>query len=126
MDATAASLCMDNNIPIIVFSMAQGNNIVSAVCGENIGTVIRGSIVFTEIYQDAEDRMRKAIDVLKADFNSIRAGRANPALLDRLSIDYYGTPTPVKQLATISAPEPRLLIVQPWDKSIPPKWKRQF
>jgi len=77
--------------------------------------------VFTEIYQDAEDRMRKAIDVLKADFNSIRAGRANPALLDRLSIDYYGTPTPVKQLATISAPEPRLLIVQPWDKSILPE-----
>jgi len=61
--------------------------------------------------------MAKAIAALKSEFNSIRAGRANPSLLDRLTVEYYGTPTPIKQMANISAPEPRLLVIQPWDKT---------
>ncbi|HBI56438.1 MAG TPA: ribosome recycling factor, partial [Firmicutes bacterium] len=65
--------------------------------------------MFDEIYSDAKGRMAKAIDALKTDFNSVRAGRANPALLDRLTVEYYGTVTPVKQMANISAPDPRTL-----------------
>jgi ribosome recycling factor len=64
---------------------------------------------------DAKRRMDKSIEATHHEFNSIRTGRASPALLDRISIDYYGTPTPLKSLASISAPEPRLLVVQPFD-----------
>jgi ribosome recycling factor len=64
---------------------------------------------------DAKRRMDKSIEATHNEFNSIRTGRASPALLDRITIDYYGTPTPLKSLASISAPEPRLLVVQPFD-----------
>lgn len=70
-----------------------------------------------EVHQSIEQKMKKTIEVLKTDLNSIRAGRANPAMLDRLTIDYYGTVTPVKQVAAISAPEPRVLMIQPYDPS---------
>jgi ribosome recycling factor len=64
---------------------------------------------------DAKRRMDRSIEATHNEFNSIRTGRASPALLDRVTIDYYGTPTPLKSLASISAPEPRLLVVQPFD-----------
>jgi ribosome recycling factor len=64
---------------------------------------------------DAKRRMDRSIEATHTEFNSIRTGRASPALLDRISIDYYGTQTPLKSLATISAPEPRMLTVQPFD-----------
>jgi ribosome recycling factor len=64
---------------------------------------------------DAKRRMDKSIEATHHEFNSIRTGRASPALLDRITIDYYGTQTPLKSLASISAPEPRLLVVQPFD-----------
>ncbi len=64
---------------------------------------------------DAKRRMDRSIEATHHEFNSIRTGRASPALLDRISIDYYGTQTPLKSLASISAPEPRLLVVQPFD-----------
>ncbi|MBI2873562.1 MAG: ribosome recycling factor [Firmicutes bacterium] len=61
--------------------------------------------------------MGKTVSTLSKDLATLRAGRATPALLDRITVDYYGTPTPLNQLAGISAPEPRLLVIQPWDKS---------
>jgi ribosome recycling factor len=64
---------------------------------------------------DAKRRMDKSIEATHHEFNSVRTGRASPALLDRVNIDYYGTQTPLKSLASISAPEPRLLVVQPFD-----------
>ena len=64
---------------------------------------------------DAKRRMDRSIEATHNEFNSIRTGRASPALLDRITIDYYGTPTPLKSLASISAPEARLLVVQPFD-----------
>lgn len=73
--------------------------------------------MFEEIRSDAKDRMGKAIDSLKGEFNAVRAGRANPALLDRLTVEYYGVATPLKQMANISAPDPRTLVIQPWDKT---------
>lgn len=67
------------------------------------------------IKSEAEEKMEKSIANLKNEFNSIRTGRANPSLLDRVVVEYYGTPTPLNQLANISAPEPRMLVIQPWD-----------
>jgi len=66
---------------------------------------------------DATQRMDKSVDATHEHFNSVRTGRATPALLDRITIDYYGTPTPLKNLATINAPEPRMLTIQPFDPS---------
>jgi ribosome recycling factor len=73
--------------------------------------------ILEELLADARDRMSKSVDSVRHEFGSVRTGRASPALLDRISVDYYGTATPLKQLATISAPEPRLLTIQPYDKS---------
>jgi ribosome recycling factor len=70
-----------------------------------------------ELLQDADERMAKSVDATRHEFNSVRTGRASPALLDRISVDYYGAATPLNQLATISAPEARLLTIQPYDKS---------
>lgn len=68
----------------------------------------------------AEDRMKKAMDALRRDFSSIRTGRAAPALLDRVMVEYYGTDTPLNQIAGVSAPEARMLMIQPYDRgSIP-------
>jgi ribosome recycling factor len=65
-----------------------------------------------------EGRMTKAVEAFQRELGSIRAGKATPALLDNIRVDYYGTPTPLKQVASVSAPEPRLLIVQPWEKNL--------
>jgi ribosome recycling factor len=69
-----------------------------------------------DVMDDAEIRMGKAIDALRRDLSTIRTGRASPALVDRLTVDYYGSATPLNQLAGISVPEPRLLVIQPWDR----------
>ena len=68
-------------------------------------------------YEKYEGKMEKVIDNLKYEYSSIRAGRANPTVLDKLTVDYYGAPTPINQMAAISVPEPRMLVVQPWDAS---------
>ena len=69
----------------------------------------------SHILETAKTKMEKTKDVLRADLMAIRAGRANPQLLDRITVDYYGTPTPLKNVANISAPEPRVLQINPWD-----------
>jgi ribosome recycling factor len=71
--------------------------------------------MIAELIEDAKRRMDKSVDTTQHEFNTVRTGRAAAALLDRVSIDYYGTATPLKQLATINVPEPRLLTVQPFD-----------
>jgi ribosome recycling factor len=75
------------------------------------------SELIDELLADARDRMAKSVESTRHEFGSVRTGRASPALLDRINVDYYGTSTPLKQLATISAPEARLLSIQPFDKS---------
>ena len=72
-------------------------------------------MTITEIQNNAKTKMEKTKDVLRSDLMAIRAGRANPQLLDRITVDYYGTPTPLKNVANISAPEPRILQINPWD-----------
>jgi ribosome recycling factor len=69
-----------------------------------------------DVMDDAEVRMGKAIDALRRDLATIRTGRASPSLVERLPVDYYGSSTPLNQLAGISVPEPRMLVIQPWDR----------
>ncbi len=70
-----------------------------------------------DVLSSAEDKMKKAVEALRRDLTTIRTGRASPALIEHLEIEYYGSHTPLNQLASIGAPEPRLLVVQPWDKN---------
>ena len=71
-----------------------------------------------EAVDEARARMQEALEATRREFGAIRTGRANPALLEQIKVEYYGVPTPVNQVATISVPEPRLLVVAPWDKKI--------
>jgi len=70
-----------------------------------------------ETLNQAEERMQKVVEFFRQELATLRAGRASPALVERIRVDYYGTPTPLNQLASISVPEPRLLVIQPWDKN---------
>lgn len=70
------------------------------------------------MFEDLKGKMDKAIAALEHDYAAIRAGRANPAILDKVTVDYYGVPTPVPQVGTVSVPEARTLIIQPWDATI--------
>ena len=72
----------------------------------------------SDFVKDAEVRMQKTIESVKSDFSSVRAGRANASVLDRIQVEYYGTPTPLNQVASISSPDPRQLVIQPWDGSL--------
>ncbi len=64
-----------------------------------------------------DEKMQKSINVVAAEFAAVRAGRANPAVLDKITVDYYGSPTPIQQIGSVSVPEPRTLLIQPWDAS---------
>ena len=68
-----------------------------------------------ELLKNTEEKMNKTVGVLERDYKSIRAGRANASVLDRITVDYYGAPTPIQQMAAVSIPEPRVLMIQPWD-----------
>ena len=70
-----------------------------------------------ELIKITEEKMGKSVDALDREYKSVRAGRANAAVLDRVNVDYYGVPTPVQQMAAISVPEPRTLLITPWDKT---------
>ncbi|HHX24478.1 MAG TPA: ribosome recycling factor [Thermoanaerobacterales bacterium] len=68
-----------------------------------------------KIFSEIEERMKKILENLKSEFTTIRTGRASAALLDKIYVDYYGTPTPINQVASINVPEPKMLLIQPWD-----------
>ncbi len=68
-----------------------------------------------ELIKNTEEKMNKTVAVLERDYKSVRAGRANASVLDRIMVDYYGAPTPIQQMAAVSVPEPRVLMIQPWD-----------
>jgi ribosome recycling factor len=73
--------------------------------------------VLKDVMSDAKERMTRAVEALQGDLRTIRTGRASPALVERLPVEYYGSPIPLNQLAGISAPEPRMLVIRPWDRS---------
>jgi ribosome recycling factor len=74
-----------------------------------------------QIIAETESNMKKTVEIAKKEFSTLRAGRATPALLDKINVNYYGTPTPINQLANISVPEARMLVIQPWEKSMVPE-----
>jgi len=82
--------------------------------------------MYLELYKEAEEKMNKTILVYKEELQSIRAGRANPALLDKITVDYYGQITPLKQVGSVSAPEPRLIVIQPWDSKLIPLIEKEI
>jgi len=71
-----------------------------------------------DVLKDTDERMSKSLDSLRRDLSSVRTGRANPSLLDRVMVEAYGTLTPINQVASISVPDPRMLVIQPWDKGV--------
>lgn len=71
----------------------------------------------TEVINSSEDKLKKSLDALKKDYGTLRAGRATPSLLDKVMVDYYGTPTPVNQMANVTIPEARIIVIKPYDKS---------
>ena len=103
VDLTASIMCMENHVPMAVFSLNEKDGIANAM---------------QEKMKVFEDKMEKSYDALLNEFSSIRAGRANPHVLDKLKVDYYGAPTPLQQVANISVPEPRMIQIQPWEKSL--------
>lgn len=74
--------------------------------------------MLNEVYEDAQDRMNKALESLQNDYKRLRTGRASVSLVDGIRVEYYGTPTPISQLATLTVPEPRTIMIQPWDTTI--------
>lgn len=79
-----------------------------------------------DVMDFAKERMNKTISVLQQELGGLRAGRANPQLLDRILVDYYGSPTPINQLGNISVPEPRMLVIAAWDNKAIPATKRPY
>ena len=71
-----------------------------------------------ELLKNTEEKMEKSIGALEREYKSIRAGRANASVLDRITVDYYGAPTPIQQMAAVSIPEARTLMIQPWDPTV--------
>ena len=129
MDSTATSLCMDNKIPLIVFGIDEPNNIINVVLGKkNWNTRVKGGLImYTGLYKEAERKDEKRLfQFTKKSYKSIRAGRANPSLLDKITVDYYGQITPLKQVGSVSAPEPRLLVIQPWDVKLIPVIEKKY
>ena len=137
-DSTAFSLCMDNKMPILVFNLLQEGNIARAVAVRRSGRwsphdrrsariagprqlAARttehdgGTAVIDEALFDAEEKMEKAVGVAKDDMGGIRTGRANPSMFNRIVIDYYGSMTPITQVSSISTPEPRMVIIKPYE-----------
>ena len=79
-----------------------------------------------EVYKETTNKMEKTLQVLKSNLAGIRAGRANPHLLDRIKVDYYGTPTSINQIGNISSPEPRLLVISPWETKMIPAIEKEI
>lgn len=76
------------------------------------------------LLSETEKNMKKTVEVVNKEFATLRAGRATPSLLEKISVNYYGTPTPINQMANITAPEARLLVIQPWDKTALPEMEK--
>jgi len=121
MDATALSLCLENRLPIIVFDLQAPHSIERAVSGEPIGTLVYSdrkmvSDMVSDVLRSVEEKMRSSMDLLKRELATIRTGHATPALIEHIKVEYAGVSTPLNQIAGISAPAARLLVIQPWDR----------
>ncbi len=122
MDTTAISLCMDNKLPIVIFDLTRRGNIRRIIMGEPVGSIVSGDaapaqgvMAMQDVVKDLETRMQAAVDLLAREFSGVRTGRANTALLDSVRVDAYGAQTPINQMASLSVPDPRTMVIQPWD-----------
>lgn len=121
MDSTAISMCMDNDIDLVVFNMNEPGNIVKAVRREVNGTTITKEIrriKMSDILLNAEEKMMGVIDNLESNLRQIRTGRASGQMLERVQVEYYGAMTPINQMAQISVVEGTQLVIKPYDRSI--------
>ena len=124
VDMAASILCMENKMPMLVFGLNEENSIVDTVNGKLKGTtvtveyVIREDKNMDERIKVYDKKMTKSYESLMSEFGTIRAGRANPHVLDRITVDYYGMPTPLNQVANITVPEARMIQIQPWESSM--------
>ncbi len=122
VDLTASIMCMENKMPMLVFGLNEENSIVETMSGRFTGTKVtvseREDISMNERLQVYEDKMKKTMASLESELMTIRAGRANPNVLNKIMVDYYGTPTPIQQVGNVSVPEPRMIQIQPWEKSM--------
>ena len=122
LDAAAVSLCMENDLPIVVFDLHAPDNVTRVARGEPVGTLISatpsGANAGSESVASAEHKMARAVEVMERDFQGIRTGRASTSLVERITVDYYGTQTPLNQLAGIGVPEAHRIVIQPWDRSV--------
>ena len=145
MDSTAISLCMDNRLPIVVFNLRTPGNIKRAITGEPIGRrsadgepevkalapslAFRGSLVRSArsamdvndlkgMFAEVNTRMKAALDHLQHEFAGVRTGRASVTILDGVHVEAYGSKMPLNQVATLSVPEPALIVAQPFDPSL--------
>jgi len=82
-------------------------------------------IPLQNLSKEGEEKMKRAIANVVREFGEIRGGRATPSLVEHVVVDYYGVPTPLKQMASVTAPEPRLLVIQPWDAKLSPRSRRR-
>ena len=103
IDLASAVLAMENKMPMMLFGLNDENSIVKAVTGGFTGTYVK---------------MQKSVENLEAEYATIRAGRANPNILNKIKVEYYGVPTPMQQLANITVPEARTLVIAPWEPSL--------
>ena len=129
MDATAFALCREQNLPIKVFNIRKKGSIARVCRGEDEGTLVYNPqkirysttgvfMSISEIQQQTEYKMKRTVETLREDFIKIRTGRASTGLLDHIMVEYYGTPTPINQVAQIGGADARTLTVQPWEKSM--------
>ena len=146
MDSTAISLCRDNNLPILVFNMTKPGNIRRVVLGEPLGTLVlderrdprlgpaarttdaRCAIgrrecrtMVNDIIKSLQGDIDKAIEAFQRDLGKVRTGRANLSILDGVRVDYYGTPTPLNQVASLNVADARLITVKPWERVADPR-----
>ena len=118
MDATALTLARDHGLPINVFNVNNHSALKDIICGKKIGTLY---LNMENLLNDVSQRMDKSLSALRSAFNKIRTGRANPAILDDVNIDYYGNMTPINQTSNISIEEGRSIVISPWDKNLIPE-----
>ena len=121
VDLTASILCLENKMPMLVFGLNEENSIVNTMQGKFTGTkvtVLGGFSDMNEKIAAYDVKMTKTINNLDGELATIRAGRANPHVLDKIAVDYYGSPTPIQQVANVSVPEARMIQIQPWEKSM--------
>ena len=120
LDATAVSLCMENDLPIIVFDLNHaGQRPAGGDGGAGRDSHLRRIPRMTsQVLATIEPKMARAVEVMERDLQGVRTGRASTALVERIHVEYYGTPTALNQLAGISVPEPHQIVIQPWDRGV--------